>query len=89
MFGACWTPRHSDWRKGSEDLFLRPGSAGLLLRRQPRELLRPVVPAHADDADLDSRTEFAGSQAAIHSALTALLRSAGTRSPSRPPTGCG
>ncbi|MFD3547909.1 hypothetical protein ACFWUW_20295 [Streptomyces sp. NPDC058655] len=32
--------------------------------------------AHGDSADLASRTELAGFQAAIHIALTALLRSA-------------
>ncbi|MGW6878594.1 hypothetical protein ACWGF3_13700 [Streptomyces xanthophaeus] len=62
---------------GSEGLFLRTEPAGLLLRWQPRELLRPVVQVHGDDADLASRTELAGFQAAIHIALTALLRSAG------------
>ncbi|WCD90981.1 hypothetical protein KPP03845_107410 [Streptomyces xanthophaeus] len=62
---------------GSEGLFLRAEPDGLLLRWQPRELLRPVLQAHSDDADLASRTELAGFQAAIHIALTALLRSAG------------
>ncbi|MFJ1868799.1 hypothetical protein ACIOD1_29850 [Streptomyces sp. NPDC088097] len=62
---------------GSEGLFLRAESDGLLLRWQPRELPRPVGLAHGDDDDLESRTELAGFQAAIHIALTALLRSAG------------
>ncbi|MFE9847078.1 hypothetical protein [Streptomyces goshikiensis] len=58
---------------GSEGLFLRPEPNGLWLRWQPRELLRPVVQLHGDDA---SRTELAGFQTAIHVALTALLRAA-------------
>ncbi|MFG2716615.1 hypothetical protein ACGFX2_39795 [Streptomyces goshikiensis] len=62
---------------GSEGLFLRAAPDGVLLRWQPRELLRPVVQVHGDDADLASRIELAGFQAAIHVALTALLRSAG------------
>ncbi|MFG2417160.1 hypothetical protein [Streptomyces goshikiensis] len=62
---------------GSEGLVLRAEPDGLLLRWQPREILRPVVLAHGDDADLESRTELAGFQAAIHIALSALLRSAG------------
>ncbi|MFD9474069.1 hypothetical protein [Streptomyces goshikiensis] len=62
---------------GSEGLFLRTEPDGLLLRWQPRELLRPVLQAHGDAANLESRTELAGFQAAIHIALTTLLRSAG------------
>ncbi|MFD3682474.1 hypothetical protein [Streptomyces sp. NPDC058613] len=62
---------------GSEGLFLRAEPDGLLLRWQPRELLHPVMQAHGDAADLDSRTELSGFQAAIHIALTTLLRSVG------------
>ncbi|MFD3758039.1 hypothetical protein [Streptomyces sp. NPDC058622] len=62
---------------GQEGLFLRAEPDALLLRWQPRELLRPVVQAHGAAADLESRTELAGFQAAIHIALTTLLRSAG------------
>ncbi|MFF0549656.1 hypothetical protein ACFYUL_11905 [Streptomyces sp. NPDC004311] len=58
---------------GSEGLLLRAEPSGLWLRWQPRELLRPVVQLHGDDA---SRTEFAGIQAAIHVALITLLRAA-------------
>ncbi|MEV7729107.1 hypothetical protein AB0P15_30915 [Streptomyces sp. NPDC087917] len=53
---------------------LRPDPSGLWLRWQPNELLRPMVQLHGDDA---SGTELAGYQAAIHIALTALLRAAG------------
>ncbi|THA74150.1 hypothetical protein [Streptomyces sp. A0592] len=62
---------------GSEGLFLRPEPRGLWLRWQRRELLRPIFQLHGDAADLASRAEVAGIQAAIHIALTVLLRSAG------------
>ncbi|MFJ6784413.1 hypothetical protein [Streptomyces yangpuensis] len=58
---------------GKEGLFLRAGPSGLWLRWRPRELLRSVGQLHGDDA---SRTEFARIQAALHTAVTALLRAA-------------